>query len=324
MASLRKISGSWVIDWRDAAGRHRQTIGGLQIISAAEAKHQLWLKERELAIGGASVTPITAAFAREYMLWHQAEHPSSTYRIQQIIEGHLIPAFGTLALDAIRPRLVEDYKQRRGQIVAPATVAKEVRTLKAMLERAVAWEVMPVNYIARVAEPKSLLSRPVEFYTVEQLRALYAASEYSAVWRLYANTGMRRGEGLQLKRQNVGRESIRIVSSEEARTKSGKWREIPITDGAREALERLGGDDYVLPRIRPESLSRACIRDASRAQIGGSIHVLRHTYISHLVMAGVPIRTVQILAGHSTIAVTERYAHLAPGHLQDAGRAISL
>ena len=36
-------------------------------------------------------------------------------------------------------------------------------------------------------------------------------------------------------------------------------------------------------------------------------------YISHLVRAGVPIRTVQLYAGHAHIATTEAYAYLSPG-----------
>ncbi|MFM9883967.1 MAG: tyrosine-type recombinase/integrase, partial [Burkholderiales bacterium] len=94
------------------------------------------------------------------------------------------------------------------------------------------------------------------------------------------------------------------------------------------ALEALrlatGKAQFVAPSIRPESLSRAAIKCAQRAGLNGSIHTLRHTYISHLVMAGVPLRTVQVLAGHSTIAVTERYAHLTPSHLRSAGTSISL
>ncbi|MDR1235545.1 MAG: site-specific integrase, partial [Holosporaceae bacterium] len=47
-------------------------------------------------------------------------------------------------------------------------------------------------------------------------------------------------------------------------------------------------------------------------------HTLRHTYASWLVMSGVDLYTVQKLMGHSTIAMTERYSHLAPNHLKKA------
>ena len=47
-------------------------------------------------------------------------------------------------------------------------------------------------------------------------------------------------------------------------------------------------------------------------------HCLRHTFISRLVMKGIDLRTVQELAGHKSIQMTCRYAHLAPGHEQTA------
>jgi integrase len=52
-----------------------------------------------------------------------------------------------------------------------------------------------------------------------------------------------------------------------------------------------------------------------QAEIEGvTWHTLRHTFASRLVMAGVDLKTLQELMGHKTIAMTARYAHLAPTH----------
>lgn len=47
-------------------------------------------------------------------------------------------------------------------------------------------------------------------------------------------------------------------------------------------------------------------------------HVLRHTFASHFIMNGGSILTLQKILGHTSLAMTMRYAHLAPDHLQDA------
>jgi len=218
----------------------------------------------------------------------------------------------------ISPRAVEAYKHARLENVTPGTVVKEIRTLQAMINHAITWDVIPRNPIRRVKAPRDLRSKPARWYTKDELKQIYQASEYGPTWQLMANTGLRRTEAMQLEWKNIDKDGIRIESDAEARTKSGKWRLIPLSKGARVALKAFKGKGRVLPQLAPYSFSRAFSRDATRSGLDGSLHCLRHTYCSHLVMAGVPLRTVQVLAGHASFTTTEKYAHLAPDHLRHA------
>lgn len=53
---------------------------------------------------------------------------------------------------------------------------------------------------------------------------------------------------------------------------------------------------------------------------GQAAHALRHTFASHFMQKGGNILTLQKIQGHSDLAMTMRYARLAPEHLQDAVR----
>ncbi|TMB00837.1 MAG: hypothetical protein E6J64_20240 [Deltaproteobacteria bacterium] len=50
----------------------------------------------------------------------------------------------------------------------------------------------------------------------------------------------------------------------------------------------------------------------------GQIHILRHTFCSHLAMRGVPAKVIQELAGHADLTTTMRYMHLAKGSKEAA------
>jgi site-specific recombinase XerD len=66
-------------------------------------------------------------------------------------------------------------------------------------------------------------------------------------------------------------------------------------------------------------------RAIKRAGLGAfGWHTTRHTFASHLVMRGVPLKAVQELMGHATILMTMRYAHLAPDVARDAVKLLDL
>jgi hypothetical protein len=80
----------------------------------------------------------------------------------------------------------------------------------------------------------------------------------------------------------------------------------------------------VLPVITASWVTQQFGRCVKAAGLEGRLQDLRHTFYSHLVMNGVDLRTVQKLAGHSSMKVTERYAHLAPEHLKNMTSKINL
>jgi len=96
----------------------------------------------------------------------------------------------------------------------------------------------------------------------------------------------------------------------------------PAADLLRDLQKTRSNSPYVFtapgdPETHRKDIRACWNRVQRKAGIKASIHTLRHTYASHLIMDGVPIAVISKLLGHSSQNITERYAHLAP----DATRA---
>lgn len=317
MATITIRRGRHILNWTDPETQKRKhtPLGKVGAIPKRELDDILRIKEYELSTGARLLNahrrpaPRFDQFITQYQLWHQAEYPDSTYRVQQIIKDHLLAEFGSTPLNLIAVQKVEDWKNKRRFLVADQTVEKELRVLFAIINRAVDLKIISDNPISAVKPPKILDSKPHHWYKAGELPLLYEQSHYGPYWKFMANTGLRRAESLHLRRIWIS-DAVRIQSTGEERTKAGEWRKLPLVDGAKDALALIkGSGPYLLPRIAPESLSRAFSRDAERAGLEGSLHSLRHTYICHLLLAGVPTRTVQLYAGHAHIGTTEKYAY---------------
>lgn len=324
MATIYKRGGRWYLQWSDSQGQHRLGLKKFGVETEYQAKNYKYAKELELGTGKKLISsaPLLSDFSKDYLHWYKHEYPSSYDRMVTIFDV-LLPAFGDTPLNLIEPSSVEFWKTGRLSKVSPATVAKELRGFKAMIKRAVIWGIIQSHPFPYVKAPQEINSRPTYYYTKEEMLALYEVkSAYVWHWKLLANTGMRRAEAQHLKIEGVLKDRIRVISTMEGRTKSRKWREIPLNNAATEALNALIGErkeGHVLPRIDGRSLTRAFDRDRKKAGLEGNLHRLRHTFISHLVMAGMPLRKVQVIAGHANYSTTEKYAHMAPDALTGLG-----
>ncbi len=197
----------------------------------------------------------------------------------------------------------------------------------------------------------------MNFLTPEEARKLLEAAvddRLHALWVLALTTGMRLGELLALKWEDVAfragtisiRRSVQWVGKptlSEPKNKSS-YRTIPLPGLAVEAQKGhrkrqlqeklLLGQDYkdqglvfATPFggiIDKDNLSkRFFLRLLEKAGIGKKIrfHDLRHTAASLLLAEGVPIKTVQSVLGHSTASMTlDRYGHAIPGAGKEAAR----
>lgn len=130
-------------------------------------------------------------------------------------------------------------------------------------------------------------------------------------------TGMRASEVLDLDRDHVNlKQSVAILPD----TKNHDRRVVPLPP---QVVETFQHRPVPLREWFPGwglfRLTQAMRRTTRRVGLQGvTFHTLRHTFASHAVMAGVDLYTLTKILGHRDLSMVQRYAHLAPAHLQAA------
>ena len=161
-----------------------------------------------------------------------------------------------------------------------------------------------------------------KFFTREEVNILLDAipeGNFKNLIQFYLYTGSRRNEALSLDWKEIDLEENKVILKE---TKSGDSRVVPfngVLTGILKSMEQNGEKpfpfkpDYVTHKFK-KYLRSTKIENKEEL----NVHSLRHTFASHLVMSGVDLYTVSKLLGHSSVKVTEMYAHLMPDHLKAA------
>ncbi|OLC74583.1 MAG: hypothetical protein AUH78_10915 [Gemmatimonadetes bacterium 13_1_40CM_4_69_8] len=243
---------------------------------------------------------------------------------------HLKSAFGVdTPLEDLTASRISEYKAKglaskvgkpgAERLLTAAAVNRPLALLRHLLRVAhEEWEVLPaVPKIRLEKEPQGRL----RWLTEDEIKKLLEACGKSRNRDLRAaavvaiNTGLRRSEllGLTWDRVDLSRGVIRLEL-----TKGGKRREVPLNGDSYTALVILGPKES--GRVfRRQSLRKAyenAVRNAKLDDV--NFHTLRHTFASWAVMRGVSLKELQELLGHSSLAMTMRYAHLAPERLRSA------
>jgi len=279
-------------------------------------------------------------FSQEFLEQHSRNKRS--FRRDEGIVKILNKHFGGKLLHRITPLIVENYRNiRLNEKKAKATVNRELACLKCMFNAAILWDKAKENPVVKVKLFREDNKRS-RYFTEDEIEKLLRACKISSATHLYPiiivalNTGMRRGEILNLKWRDVDlvNKFVHIEIS-----KSGKRRDIPMNDLLTETLKSgkiefdRGQDEYVfcdddgkpfknLKRSFKTALKRANI-DIGSGKTKVTFHTCRHTFGSYWMMNDGNIYTLSKILGHSSVKVTERYAHLSPHYGRDTIQLMS-
>jgi integrase len=233
-------------------------------------------------------------------------------------------------LRELSPKDITAYKTaRRAEGASDSTTNREL----ALLSHAINWACLELEWSIQNPVKGRLTAEPegrVRWITPEEAERLIAAAWQARKLAglddfivVALHTGMRKEELLGLEWSRVDL-TTRTIQLEARHTKAGKRRRIPLSERAREALLRRwavrGSSQWVFCWPTGErwkdirgAFEKACA-DAGIENF--HIHDLRHTCASWLVMSGAPLAEIRDLLGHSTVMMTEKYAHLAPEALR--------
>ncbi|MCX5802510.1 MAG: site-specific integrase [Proteobacteria bacterium] len=264
--------------------------------------------------------------AVEYVKWAERQR---AYNQKVTLINQLVGIFGNHPLRYFTTMLLEQYQTERMQRGnKPATINRHLATIKHMFTKAVEWDYVEDEVLKRVRKVKQLEenNRRLRYLSQEECQDLINACDphLRPLVVTALNTGMRFSEIVNLRwDKHVDLRHGFILLD---KTKNGTRREIPVNATLRATLQGLArrldipyvffnpSSEKPYQRIQHSfatALKKAGIRDFR-------FHDLRHTFASHLVMAGVDITTVSRLLGHKDLTMTLRYAHLSPNHMSKA------
>ena len=222
--------------------------------------------------------------------------------------------------------------------LAPKTVANHLSVLRKALK--LAKDYGEIQNVPSFTMPK-IPPQDFDHLSFEEAEAFVAAADpdWRAMFLLAIRTGLRIGELRALRWSDVdmdrGLVHVRQNATIDGKIKAPKnntFREVPLSDEARAALKahpRHVRSTFVFYQTNGAMLlehhcKHPCRRASAKAKLGRVVywHVLRHTFASHLATRGVPMKTIQDLLGHGSLAMTQRYAHLAPNVPRDAVRLL--
>lgn len=325
-------------------------------IGASEEDARIRLRDREQQRDHGIIVDCTNDSVSQYMAkWMQLgkldRSPSTHERYDQLLRLYVLPVLGRQKLTKLRPMQIQSllntlresgrHDGKTGGL-APKTVKHIHDLLRAALNQAVRWQILAINPATLVQPPK--VPKPsIRVASSDDIANLLVAindSYYRIPILIAMATGMRRGEVCALRFEDFNEQTRTLLVRRsfvqtkagviEKSTKTDKPRVILLPSDLAEELTAIRESRQAAPedwislnaiggKLAPKSLDKVYRRIRRAVGVDVTLHGLRHTQATELILAGVPVKTVADRLGHSTVTVTQDiYAHVMPQHQQPA------
>lgn len=330
MATIRKRGKSYQIDYFDPAGKRiRKSFGKKKDAEAELGKRvSLIAENRYLDVKKDYKTTLGELIVKyEENFKNQPSFQSGKRHFIKKIREHfgektLLSNIRYMEVETYRNQLRETRNQH-GKILTDASVNRIMSCLRHMFKKAVEWEMIEQSPFDR---GKSLQlkenNKRLRYLSEDEIDKLLdvCAPHLKNIVECALNTGMRKGEILSLKWEQVRNGFIYTMS------KNKVLREIPIN----ETLDALFRQIRSKQHLRSEFVFtfqgkriddiKGTFNTATRKAgiVNFRFHDLRHTFASQLIMKGGSLKDVQELLGHKTMTMTLRYSHLSAEHKRKA------
>lgn len=313
-----------------------------------EAACRTALAKGEVGIIAPKTAPLFSELAKRFLAHVETRHENKpqtvvfyTAKLNRLLSYE--PLRGVRA-DRIDEGLIEGYVVTRRASVGPATVNRELATLRRILRLAHEWK-----EIQRVPRIRLLNGeRTRDFVLSRKQEQLYLATcpqPLHDIAVLMLETGLRIGETLNLEWADVTLNPIKGSRFGYLRVREGKSkaarRVVPLTDRAStmlmSRLPRQNGPLLFANREGGRYVSTSINhlhRNAVAPKVEGKrrpffagdfvLHSLRHTMLTRLGESGVDAFTIMRIAGHSSIVVSQRYIHPTPEAVERAFERLQL
>lgn len=340
----RRKDGRWVASLR--LNGVRRTVYAR---SEREARAKLRELQGQVAVTGALPNPGTRTVAdlvEEWLASASTLKPSTAAQYREFFDRYARARLGHVRLAKVTP----DALQRLYAGLSPSVGEKLHRILHRAFAVAVLWRWLPDNPCDRVLKPAYKPARKTLWSRAELDAFLQGTAEHwlNPLFVLLASTGMRLGEALALRWENVGLGGVAVTVTGTLHRLEGEYvvskpktasaeRTVLLPPVAIAALTRQKAQQdachdtgFVFTGETGQPLHASTVQHAMKRECerlglpAVTPHGLRHLHASLLLDEGIPVTAVSARLGHANPNITmQTYAHALAGQDGQAAQAIA-